>query len=350
MRAAINHGFKNVMVDNVPDPRIEKPTDAICRVTKCSICGSDLHIYHGRFPLKEGDPLGHEFVGYVEEVGSDVKSFKKGDKVLSPFWISCGQCYFCKKGLTTSCLYGGCFGFGDILGGNPGCQAEYVRVPLADGTLVKVPESLADDSNDERVLFVGDNIATGYHGAVRGEIKPGDVVAVIGEGAVGLFATYCATLFNHSKVFTIGHHDDRLKIAKKYGAHVTINSLKEDPIETIKSETDGRGADVIIECVGTTESLQLSLQLVRAGGTVSFVGLFYEPFSMNMTDFFLRNLSLQGGVAPSRVYAQKLLSIVETKKLDPTHVVYSLPLDQAPKGYELMDHRAEGAIKVVLKP
>jgi len=350
MKAAVNHGLMDVRVDNVPDPRIEKPTDAICRVTKCSICGTDLHIYHGRFPLKEGDCVGHEFIGYVEEVGSEVKSFKKGDKVVSPFWISCGKCYFCKKGLTTSCLYGGCFGFGDILGGNPGCQAEYVRVPLADGTLVKVPESLADDSNDERVLFIGDNIATGYHGAVKGDIQPGDVVAVLGDGAVGLFATYCATLFNPSKVFTIGHHDDRLKIAKKYGADITINSLKEDPSEKIKAETDGRGADVIIEGVGTTDSLQSSIQLVRAGGTVSFIGLFYEPFPMNMTDFFLRNLNLRGGVAPSRGYASKLLSIVEAKKLDPTHIVYSLPLDQAAEGYRLMDQRKEGAIKVVLSP
>lgn len=350
MKAAVNHGLMNVSVDNVPDPRIEKPTDAICRVTKCSICGSDLHIYHGHFPLKEGDCLGHEFVGYVEEVGSEVKSFKKGDKVLSPFWISCGKCYFCKKGLTTSCLYGGCFGFGDVLGGNPGCQAEYIRVPLADGTLVKVPESLADDINDERILFIGDNIATGYHGAVKGDIQPGDVVAIIGDGAVGLFATYCATLFNPSKVFTIGHHDDRLKIAKKYGADTTINSLKEDPSEKIKAETEGRGADVVIEGVGTTESLQSSLQLVRAGGTVSFVGLFYEPFPMNMTDFFLRNLNLRGGVAPSRSYAEKLLNIVDAKAIDPTHVIYNLPLSQVAEGYKLMDQRKEGAIKVVLTP
>jgi len=350
MKAAVNHGVKDVRVENVPDPKIKEPTDAIVRITKGAICGSDLHIYRGHFQLKEGDIVGHEFLGYVEDVGKEVKSFKKGDKVVSPFWISCGTCYFCQKGLTTSCLYGGCFGFGDLLGGNPGCQAEYVRVPLADGTLVKIPESLATDSEDEKVLFLGDNISTGYHGALWGGIQPGDVVVVFGDGAIGLFATYCATLFGPSTVITIGHHDDRLEIAKKYGSDITINSLKEDPIERIKELTKGRGSDVVIEGVGTGEALEMCFKLARHGGTVSFVGLFWEPASINMTDFFLRNLTLRGGVAPARAYIPKLMPLVESGKLDPTHIIYRLPLSQAPKGYELMDKRKEGVIKVVLSP
>jgi len=349
MKAAVNHGIKNVRVENVPDSKIKEPTDAIVRVTKGAICGSDLHIYRGHFQLKEGDTLGHEFVGRVEEIGKEVKSLKKGDKVIGPFWISCGTCYFCQKGLTTSCLHGSCFGFGDLLGGNDGCQAEYVRVPLADGTLVKTPEGLANDSEDEKVLFLGDNISTGYHGALCGGIQPGDVVVVFGDGAVGLFATYSATLFGPSKVITIGHHSNRLAIAKKYGADITIDSSKEDPTHKIKEATNGLGADVVIECVGDTDTLQSSLQLTKPGGTVSIVGLFWETFPMNVTDFFLRNLNLRGGVAPSRAYILKLMPLIENGKLDPTLVItHRLPLSQTPKGYELMDQRKEGAIKVVL--
>lgn len=349
MKAAVNHGIKNVRVENVPDPKIKEPTDAIVRITKGAICGSDLHIYRGHFQLKEGDTLGHEFVGRVEEVGKEVKSHKKGDKVIGPFWISCGTCYFCQKGLTTSCVRGGCFGFGDILGGHGGCQAEYVKVPLADGTLAKAPESLSSDSEDEKTLFLGDNVSTGYHGALSGGIKPGDVVVVCGDGAVGLFATYSATLFGPSMLITVGHHDYRLQVARKYGADITINSSKEDPSEKIKELTEGRGADVVVECVGNTDSLQSCLQIARPGGTVSFTGLFWEPFPMNMTDFFLRNLSLRGGLAPSRTYIPRLMPLVESGKLDPTLVIsHRLPLEQTPKGYELMDQKKDGAIKVVL--
>jgi alcohol dehydrogenase len=351
MKAAVNHGVKDVRVEEVPVPIIEKPTDAIVKVSTGAICGSDLHIYRGHFQLKEGDTVGHEFMGYVEDIGKEVKSFKKGDKVVGPFWVSCGNCFFCKRGLTTSCLYGGCFGFGDLLGGNPGCQAEYVRVPWADGTLVKIPESLAGDSDDEKVLFLGDNISTGYHGALSGGIKPGDSVVIFGDGAVGLFATYSATLFGPSTVITIGHHDYRLEIAKKYGADVTINSLNEDPVGKIKELTAGRGADVVIEGVGNADSLGACLQIIRPGGTISFVGLFWESFPMNMTDFFLRNLTLRGGVAPARTYIPILMPLVEGGKLDPTLVItHRLGLDQVSKGYELMDQRKEGAIKVVFSP
>ncbi len=351
MKAVLTYGIEDVRVEEVPDPKIENPTDAIVKLTTGGICGSDLHIYRGHFQLEEGDGVGHEFVGTVEEMGSDVSTLKKGDKVIGPFWVSCGNCYFCDKGLTTSCQNGGCFGFGNLLGGFPGCQAEYIRVPHADGTLVKVPDSLSDDSNDEKTLFLGDNISTGYHGAVNGGIKPGDTVAVLGDGAVGLFATYAATLFDPSRVITIGHHDYRLDIAKKYGADLVINSNSENLEEKIKDITDGRGADVIIECVGTSECLQQSLNSVRPGGTVSFLGLFWEPFSLNVTDFFLRNLTLKGGVAPSRTYIPKLLPLIEEGKLDPSLVIsHRISLDEVPKGYELMNNRTENAIKIVFRP
>ncbi|HSG30818.1 MAG TPA: zinc-binding dehydrogenase [Thermodesulfobacteriota bacterium] len=214
-----------------------------------------------------------------------------------------------------------------------------------------MPGSLDDDSNDEKTIFLGDNISTGYHGAVCGGIKPGDTVAVLGDGAVGLFATYAATLFDPAKVITIGHHDYRLEIAKKYGASELINSNNEDLEERIIEITNGTGADVIIECVGTSECLQQSLNSVRPGGTVSFVGLFWEPFPLNVTDFFLRNLTLKGGVAPSRTYIPKLLPLVEADKFDPSLVIsHRISLDEVPKGYELMNNRKENAIKIVFRP
>lgn len=351
MRAAVYKGLGRVEVDNVPDPVIQDPKDVIVKITNGAICGSDLHIYRGHFQLNEGDTVGHEFVGRVEEVGSEVKDLKKGDKVIGPFWSSCDNCHYCEKKLHTSCMNGGCFGFGDLLGGLDGCQAEYVRVPNAEGTLVKAPESLSDDSFDEKTLLLGDNVSTGYHGALNGNIKPGDSVVVYGDGAVGLFATYASTLFDPSQVITVGHHDYRLEIAKKFGASTVINSKNENDSEAIKNLTDGHGANVIIECVGNTDSLQSCLEMTRPGGTVSFTGLFWEPFPMNMTDFFLRNLQLHGGVAPTKAYIPTLVKHVEDGRLDPTHVLtHKLPLEETPRGYEIMDQRIDNAIKVMVTP
>ncbi len=351
MRATVYKGLNKVEVDNVPDPVITDPKDVIVKITSGGICGSDLHIYRGHFQLNEGDTVGHEFVGRVEEVGSEVKDLKKGDKVIGPFWCSCNKCYYCEKGLHTSCVQGACFGFGDLLGGLGGCQAEYVRVPNAEGTLVKAPESLSDDSYDEKTLLLGDNVCTGYHGSLNGDIKPGDTVVVYGDGAVGLFATYAATLFEPGQLITVGHHDYRLDIASKYGATKVINSKNEDASEIVRNMTDGRGADVIVECVGNTDSLQSCLELTRPGGTVSITGLFWEPFPLNITDFYLRNLHLRGGVAPTRAYMPTLMKHVEDGRLDPTLVLtHRLPLEETPRGYELMDKRIDNAIKVLVKP
>lgn len=351
MRAALNYGREDVRIANVADPEIKEPGDVIVKVTAGAICGSDLHIYRGHFELEQGEGVGHEFVGTIEDTGNGIRSFKKGDKVIGPFWVSCGSCHFCRIGLTTSCLNGGCFGFGNLLGGFPGCQAEYIRVPHAEGTLVKAPPSLSDNSSDEKTLFLGDNISTGYHGAVMGDIGKGDTVVILGDGAVGMFATYAATLFDPKEVITVGHHNYRLEIAKKYGASKTINSKNTGFVDQLKDITDGKGVDVIIECVGTTASLQQCLEVVRPGGTVSFVGLFWEPFPLNITDFFLRNLNLQGGVAPSRTYIPELLPLVEEGKLDPTFVItHRVSLEDIPRGYEIMDKRTDGAIKVVFTP
>jgi len=351
MRAALTYGPNDVRIEKIDDPKITSPNDVIVKVTAGGICGSDLHIYRGHFPLPEGSGVGHEFVGRVEEIGSDVKNFKKGDKVIGPFWVSCGSCHYCDEGLTTSCLNGGCFGFGGLLGDQPGCQAEYVKVNYGEGTLVKVPESLAEDKNDEKTLFLGDNISTGYHGALCAGINPGDTVVVLGDGAVGLFATFAATLFNPEKVITIGHHDYRLEIAKQYGASLTINSNNVDPVNLIKDMTNGLGAHKTIECVGTSECLQQCYDMIRPGGTVSIIGLFWETFPLNITDFFLRNLKLTGGVAPAFSYIPTLLPHIESGKLDPTKVIsHRVSLDDVPKGYQMMDSRSENAIKVIFNP
>ena len=351
MKAALAYGIEDVRIEEVPDPKILGPGDVIVKVTAGGICGSDLHIYRGHFELPEGSVVGHEFVGRVEEVGKDVKNLKIGDKVIGPFWISCGDCHHCDSGLTTSCLNGGCFGFGGLLGVYEGCQAEYIRVEHGESTLVKAPESLSDDDQDEKTLFLGDNISTGYHGAVMGDIKPGDNVVVLGDGAVGLFATYSASLFDPKNIITVGHHDYRLEIAEKYGASHIINSKNENLSEKIKDLTNGIGADVIIECVGTTECLQESIDLVKPGGTVSFIGLFWEPFPLNVTDFFLRNLRLKGGVAPARTHIPELLPLVESGKLDPTHVIsHRISLDEVPKGYHLMNSRTNDAVKIIFRP
>lgn len=348
MKAAVHHGTKDIRVENVPDPKIKNSMDVILRVTKSAICGSDLHFYRGRIPMDEGFVVGHEFMGVIEEVGKGVKQFKKGDRVVAPFWDSCGICYFCKRNLPTSCVGGGgCFGFGKGFGNLWGGQAEYVRVPFADGTLEKVTHGLTD----EQAIFLGDIFSTGYSCAKWGEINPGDTVVVLGDGPIGLFATASAKLFGPALTITVGHHDDRLKIAKKMGCDISINSSKEDLIERIKELTDGRGADVVLECVGGEEILSNAIQLVKPGGNIGFVGFYAEPVKVSMLDFYLKDLTLRGGVCPAKNYISKLMPLVEKGKIDPTLVIsHRLPISQTPKGYELMDQRKGGAIKVVLNP
>lgn len=346
MKAAVYHGARDIRVETVPDPEIKNPHDVILKITKSAICGSDLHFYRGRIQLDDGFVVGHEFMGIVEDAGKDVRQFKKGDRVVAPFWDSCGTCYFCRKNIQTSCVGGGgCFGFGEAFGNLWGGQAEYVRVPLADGTLEKVPDSI----NDEQALFLGDILSTGYMCAERGNIKHGDTVVVLGDGPLGLLATTSARLFGPARIVTVGHQDYRLKLAKEMGADVTINSHNTDPIEKVKELTDGRGADVALECVGSKDTLNMGIEIVRPGGNIGFIGFYAEPVEIPMLDFYLKDLTLSGGVCPSKGYISKLLPLVVNGKIDPTKVItHRLPIDDTPKGYELMDQREEGAIKVVL--
>lgn len=346
MKAATYHGVRDIRVESVPDPKIQDPNDVILRVTKSAICGSDLHFYRGRVPMEEGFIVGHEFMGAVEDIGKGVKYFKKGDKAVVPFWVSCGVCYNCRNHVPTSCTGGGaCFGYGKAFGDLPGGQAEYVRVPFADTNLEKVPEGIPD----EKILFLGDIFSTGYFCAEGANIKPGDTVVVFGDGPIGLFATASARLFGPSLIVTVGRHDYRLDVAKRMGSDIGINSHKENPVEKILEITNGRGVDAVLECIGSEATLLDAFKIVRPAGTISFVGLFTQPVPIPMLVFYLKDLTLRGGVCPAKNYISKLMPLVVKGKIDTTAVItHDLPLSDTPKGYKLMDSKEGNAIKVVL--
>ncbi|HET7289020.1 MAG TPA: zinc-binding dehydrogenase, partial [Thermodesulfobacteriota bacterium] len=226
-------------------------------------------------------------------------------------------------------------------------QAEYVRVPFADTTLEKVPGGLAD----ERVLFLGDIFSTAYFCAEWGKIQPGNTVVVFGDGPLGLLATASAKLFGPSRIITVGHHDFRLDIAKKMGADVVINSKNDNVVERVMELTNGQGADVCLECIGSTHAVLDAIKIARPGGTISFIGFMFQELPIPMLDFYLKDLTFRGGVCPAKNYIRKLLPLIETGKIDPTAVItHDLPLSDTPRGYELMDSKIENAIKVVLTP
>ncbi len=359
MRGIIFNGVKDVSVETVPDPSILESGDAIVRVTKAGICGSDMHIYNygDAFGVTAGCRLGHEFVGVVEEVGPDVRSVRVGQKVASPFWISCGECYFCRKGLQTSCIKGGAYGFqpawpggGEVQGG----QSQWVRVPMADGTLEVVPESLADDANDARVLPLTDVFTTAYHAVVGASIAEGDTVLVIGDGAVGLLACHAARLFNPAAIVLAGHHDDRLAVGRQLGATHTVNTSANGGLEdVIGGLTDGHGPQVVVDAISSSTSMRLSTDTVQAGGTVSWVGMevFLGTPELAWDQCFWRNLTIRGGVAPVKRYLPGLWPLLEAGTIDPSPVLtHDLGMEDAATGYTTMATRQEGSVKVALSP
>ncbi|MDX6554428.1 MAG: hypothetical protein QOD86_623 [Miltoncostaeaceae bacterium] len=359
MRGIVFNAPGDVSVENVPDATILAPGDAIVRVTKAGICGSDMHIYnHGdAFGFSPGCRLGHEFVGVVEEVGPDVKRVRPGQKVASPFWISCGECYFCAKGLFTSCVHGGCYGFqafwpgeGDVQGG----QSEYVRVPMADGTLELIPESLADDANDAKTMLLTDVYTTAHHAVTGAEINAGDVVLVVGDGAVGLLACHAARLRDPKAIVLLGHHDDRLAVGTKLGAtHVFNTKGDADPADLINELTEGHGPEAVVDAISSADSMKFSASTVQPGGTLSWVGMevFLGQPEVPWDQCFLRNITIRGGVAPVRKYLPDLWQLLESGKVDPTPVItHDLALADAASGYGVMARREEGSVKVAVSP
>jgi threonine dehydrogenase-like Zn-dependent dehydrogenase len=344
MRATVFHAKGDVRVERVPDPSIQKPTDAIVRVTHACICGSDLWFYRGVSAWQPGWRTGHEFMGVVEDVGPEVRSLKKGDRVIAPFAFSDGECEFCHKGLFTSCIQGGFWGTT-----SDGGQGEAVRAPFADGTLVKLPESL---DGDERLLKamlpLTDVMGTGHHAAISAGVHQGSIVAVVGDGAVGLCAVLAAKNLGAARIILMARNEPRIAVALGFGATDVVRERGEPGINKVLEMTQG-GAECVLECVGDTAATNTCIGVARPGGTVGYVGVPHETEPLNMQRMFRHNIAVKGGVAPVRAYIPRMMDEVMAGRLDPSPVLdMEVPLDGVPEGYAAMDQRK--AIKVMMRP
>jgi threonine dehydrogenase-like Zn-dependent dehydrogenase len=361
MQGVTFHGTGDIRVSEVPDPTILEPTDAIVRVTLTTICGSDLHIFNAgaAFGFTEGQRLGHEFIGTVEAVGAEVTGFAPGDRVLSSCSIADGTCVYCQEELTSSCLRWSLFGWAGRVwqhGGDvQGAQSQYMRVPLADGTLQLMPESLSGPEHQTKLLPLVDVMSTGWHGLVRAGAKPGDNVVVIGDGAVGLSAVHGAAALGAEQIVCTGHHPDRLALAATLGATETIASRDNEEIKARVHElTGGQGAHVVVDSISSTESMATAHAAVRAGGSIACLGMDHfmgKTPEVNWFDQFLRNITITGGLVPGKVYIPRLLELVESGRMDPSPMLtHRMPLADGAEGYKMMAERREGVVKVALEP
>jgi alcohol dehydrogenase len=345
MRAATFHGPGDIRVESVPQPELDSSRGAIVRVTHTAVCGSDLWFYRGESDREVPSRVGHEPMGVVEAVGDDVVSIDPGDRVLAPFFISCGRCEFCRKGLHTSCVNQDSWS-----GDNGGAQGEYVRCPEADGTLVRVPDRHADDEDTLRSLLpLTDVMGTGHHAAVSAGVEAGSAVAVIGDGAVGLCGVLAAKRLGAERIIAMGHHEDRLEIAAEFGATDCVSERGDEAIERVHELTNG-GVNHVMECVGATSSMETAIGVARPGGTVGYVGVPHGlGDGLDLAPFFRANVTLNGGVAPVRAYAEELMADVLQGTLDPSPIfTKTVDLDGVPEGYAAMDNRE--AVKVLVKP
>lgn len=385
MRAVVFHKPRDVRVERVDDPRLEQPTDAIVRVTATALCGSDLHIYNGLLPQTRPFVIGHEFMGVVEEVGAQVHDLRRGDRVVVPFTIACGECFFCHKGLPPHCERsnpshygpgghvlgekgGGLFGSTDLHGGYAGGQAEAVRVPYADHGPRKVPDGLPD----ENALLLSDIIPTGWSALRWAELEGGETVAVFGAGPVGIMAMKAAWLQGAGRVVAVDVLPYRLALARAVAEAETVNASLLDPVETIRELTEGRGADVCVDAVGmeaersllerlsaavhqergTMKVLATCASAVRRGGVVSVVGVYGTSFhDFPLGQLFDKGVRLVGGQALVQRYMDELLELVVADRLRGDDVItHRLPLEEAPRGYQLFNGKEDGCVKVVLRP
>ena len=346
MLAAIFNGPGEIDVEERPRPEIESSTDAIVRVTHTAVCGSDLWFYRGDSDRDAGSRVGHEPMGIVEDVGEAVTSVEPGDRVLAPFVISCGECEFCRKGLHTSCANGDSWG-----GDNGGGQGEYVRSTHADGTLVRVPDRHADDEETLRSLLpLTDVMGTGHHAAVSAGVEVGSTVAVIGDGAVGLCGVLAARRLGAERIVAVGHHEDRLELATEFGATETVSARGDAAAERVRELTHG-GPNHVMECVGAASAMNTAVDAVRPGGRIGYVGVPHgvNDAGLDLFGLFGDNVTLAGGVAPVRAYAEELMADVLQGTLDPAPVfTETVGLDAVAEGYRMMDERE--AIKVLVKP
>ncbi len=342
MKATIFHAPGDVRVERVPDPKIQQQTDAVVRITHACICGSDLWFYRGLTEFKPGWRIGHEWMGIVEEVGPAVRTVKKGDRVIAPFTFSDGTCEFCRKGLQTSCTHGGVWGMEQ-----DGGQAEMIRAPLADGTLVALPPETENDAALlKAILPLTDVMGTGHHAAVSAGVREGLTAAVVGDGAVGLCGVLAARRLGAERIIILGHQPARLELARRFGATDIVSNRGEEAVRQVIEMTQG-GADAVLECVGTGDAMNAAVGISRPGGRVGFVGVPHHNVPIDMMQMFRRNIGMQGGMAPVRAYIPELLESVLAGHLDPSPVLdLTVPLDGVPEGYRAMDTRA--AIKVMV--
>ncbi len=370
--------MKQVEVKEVPDPRIEKPDDMIVKVTSSAICGSDLHLIHGMIPGLERDYIiGHEPMGIVEEVGPEVTAVKKGDRVIIPFNVACGECFYCKNHLESQCEnanpneeMGGFFGYSHTTGGYPGGQAEYLRVPFANFTHFRVPDD--SEVEDEKLALIADAMPTAYWSADNAGIQPGDTVVVLGCGPIGLLTQKFAWLKGAKRVIAVDYLQYRLDHAALTNHVETVNFEAQQDTGTYLNELTGGGADVVIDCVGmdgkmspieviqsamklqggTLGAIEIAVEAVRPGGTLQVTGVYgarYNGFPLG--HIMNRNVNIRSGQAPVIHYMPQMYELVASGKVDPGDVItHVLPLEQAAHGYDIFDSRSDGCIKVVLKP
>jgi threonine dehydrogenase-like Zn-dependent dehydrogenase len=341
MRAAVFNEPRSISVGERPDPVIAEPTDAVVRVVLACVCGSDLWFYRGETPFQPG-PIGHEFIGVVEDVGADVRNVTKGDFVIAPFAYSDGTCPHCRRGITTACVAGG---FWPMSG--DGGQGEAVRVPLADGTLVKVPGSGHSDEMMASLLTLSDVLATGHHAAVCAEVKRGDVVAVVGDGAVGLSGVLAASRLGAERVIALSRHSVRQELARAFGATDIVAERGQAATEAVLELTDGVGVDATLECVGTGQAMETALSIARPGSMVGYVGVPHGVV-LPVDQMFFRNKGVRGGAAPARTYIPELLEDVLEGRINPGRVFdFETELADVAEAYAAMDERR--AIKSLVR-
>lgn len=349
VKATLIYGTRDIRLEEVPDPILRADTDAIVRVVAACVCGSDLWPYRGISPTSQPHRIGHEFVGIVEEAGSAVASVSAGDFVIAPFYYCDNTCINCRNGVSTSCLHGGYWGSDDRNGWFvDGAQGERVRVPLADGTLVATPE-VPDAALIPHLLTLSDVMGTGHHAAMSAGVTLGKTVAVVGDGAVGLCAILAARRLGASRIIAMSRHADRQAIASEFGATDIIEERGDDGVARVKDMIGGIGADCVLECVGTKESMDQAIRSARPGGMVGYVGVPAGGPELPIRTLFGSNIGVRGGVAPVRGYVEELLPEVLSGELRPGRVFdLELPLAEVASAYAAMDERR--ATKVLLRP
>jgi threonine dehydrogenase-like Zn-dependent dehydrogenase len=343
MRAAVFAEPGKIEIVDRPDPQIVNPTDAVVRVVLACVCGSDMWFYRGQTPYEAGRPVGHEFIAVVEDTGAEVRALHKGDVVIAPFAYSDGTCPHCRAGITTACLHGGFWAYGGMDGG----QGEAVRVPFADATLVRIPGSGHSDEMMRSLLSLSDVMGTGHHAAVSAGVKAGATVAVVGDGAVGLSGVLAAARIGADRVIALSRHEDRQRLARDFGATDIVAERGEEATAAVMDLTAGVGADAVLECVGTDQSMQTAFAIARPGAMVGYVGV-PHGVEVPLQSMFFRNVGMHGGSAPVRTYIPELMEDVLAGRIDPGRVFdFETDLDGIQEAYAAMDERR--AIKSLVR-